>query len=327
MAVDLQPVWDRLAPTPLREAADTYHLQFYAMGTDCKIVYRAANWAAAERFRELALRWLARFEEAYSRFRPGSLISRINAAAGREPVAIDAETESLFALCDWFHWSTHAVFDPTTLPVLRLWDYHQSKPVLPTEAQLKQALSLVGWKRVRREAGSVFLPEPGMALDLGGIGKEYAVDCVMAMALEQGFADVLVDFGHDLRVHGHPPEGGAWRIGLEKADDPGRCWSGVAVTDRAVCTSGDYLRHVVIDGRTYGHVLDPRTGYPVAHGVRSVAVIAPTCTEAGMLATAGLIMGPQEGLSFLESYYQAEGCLTLQDGTRLTTRRFMDYVI
>jgi thiamine biosynthesis lipoprotein len=316
-----------LAATPLRAAADIYHLQFRAMGTDCRIVYRAASWAVAERFRERALRWLAHFEETYSRFRPDSLISRINAAAGVEAVAIDAETESLFALCDWFHWSSQGVFDPTALPLLYLWDYHEPHPVLPTGGQVERARALLGWKRVQREPGSIYLPERGMAIDLGGIGKEYAVDRVMALALEQGLQDVLVDFGHDLRVHGAPPEGGAWRIGLEKADDPGCCWGGVAVSDRAVCASGDYLRHVVLDGRTYGHVVDPRTGYPVSHGVRSVTVIAPTCTEAGMLSTTGFIMGPEEGLAFLDAYYQAEACLTLQDGSQLTTRRFMDYVI
>ena len=327
MAVNLQPVWDRLAPTPLRAAADTYHLQFRAMGTDCKIVYRATSWASAERFRELALRWVAQFEETYSRFRPDSLISQINAAAGERPVTVDAETESIFALCDWFHWTTHGVFDPSALPLHRLWDYHNPQPVAPAERQIEQARALIGWKRIVREVGSIFLPTRGMAIDLGGIGKEYAVDRVMGMALAHGLEDVLVDFGHDLRVHGKPPEGGAWRIGLEKADDPGRCWGGVALVDRAVCTSGDYVRHVVINGRTYGHIVDPRTGYPVSHGVRSVSVIAPTCTEAGMLSTASFIMGPDDGLAFLDAYYQAEGCLTLQDGKQLSTRRFMDYVI
>lgn len=327
MAVNVEPVWDRLAPTPLRAAADTYHLQFRAMGTDCRIVYRASSWASAERFRERALRWVANFEETYSRFRGDSLISRINAAAGVAPVAIDAETESILALCDWYHWTTHGVFDPTSLPLQRLWDYHDPQPVEPGEEQVEQARALLGWKRVVREPGYVFLPVRGMAMDLGGIGKEYAVDRVMGLALAHGLEDVLVDFGHDLRVHGKPPEGGAWRIGLEKADDPGRCWAGVAVADRAVCTTGDYVRRVVIKGRTYGHIIDPRSGYPVSHGVRSVSVIAPTCTEAGMLSTASFIMGPEDGLAFLDAYYQAEGCLTLQNGTQLSTRRFMDYVI
>lgn len=327
MAVALQPIWEALAATPLQAAGDVFQLKFRAMGTDCSMVYRAASWASADRFREQVLRWLAQFEETYSRFRPDSLISRINAAAGVAPVKIDAETESIFSLCDWFHWTTHGVFDPTTLPLLRLWDYHKAQPVLPPGEQVDRARALLGWRRVQREPGSIYLPEPGMAIDLGGIGKEYAVDRVMSQALQYGLQDVLVDFGHDVRVHGQPPEGGAWRIGLEKADDPGQCWGGVAVTDRSVCTTGDYLRNVVVDGRVYGHVVDPRTGYPVSHGVRSTCVIAPTCTEAGMLSTASFIMGPVDGLAFLESYYQAEGCLTLQDGTRLSTRRFMEYVL
>lgn len=327
VVLDAPGVWDRLSETPLQSVADVYHLQFHAMGTECRIIFRAPTWAAADRFRIAALRWVAQFEETYSRFRPNSLISRINDAAGAHAVAIDPETEALFSLCDWYYWSTRGLFEPTALPLLRLWDYHAENPVLPADGQVAAARALLGWPRVRRKPGTIELPERGMALDLGGIGKEYAVDRIMAMALDTGFQDVLVDFGRDIRVHGAPPEGGAWRIGLEDARDPGRCWAGVAVSDRAVCASGDYQRNVVIHGRTYGHVVDPRTGYPAAHGVRSVAVIAPTCTEAGMLSTCAFILGPREGLDFLESYHQAEGCLSLQDGTRLNTRRFMDYVI
>lgn len=328
MALALQSsVWDRLADTPMRETAGVYQLQFRAMGTDCKIVFRAVSRAVAGRFREQALRWVADFEERYSRFLPDSLVSRVNAAAGIEPVTMDPETASLVSLCDWFHWTTYGVFDPTALPLLRLWDYHQAHPVMPSADQVRQALSKVGWSKVRWDKHSIFLSEQGMAVDFGGIGKEYAVDRVLEMAREYGFGDVLVDFGHDLRVVGEPPEGGSWRIGLEKPDDPGCCWGGVAIRDRAVCTSGDYVRHVVINGQTYGHVVDPRTGYPVSHGVRSVSVIAPTCTEAGVLATAGFVLGPEEGLAFLDSYYQVEACLTVQNGERRTTRRFMDYVI
>ena len=107
---------------------------------------------------------------------------------------------------------------------------------------------------------------------------------------------------------------------------PGRCWAGVAVRDRAVTSSGDYLRGFEIGGRRYGHILDPRTGHPVANGCRSVAVIAPTCTEAGILSTTAFILGPREGLDFLEHQYQAAGCLW-DEARCLQTRRFHEYLI
>ena len=322
MAVTLQD------PAPgLASVADGFHrLEFKALGTVCKIDFAHASRARAEEFKTQVLAWLADFENRFSRFRPDSLISRINRAAGREWVEIDAEAVSLFALCDWFHWVTREIFDPTSLPLLQLWDYHAARPVIPSDAQIRQAQALIGWKKFRREGSRVMLPEPGMGLDVGGIGKEYAVDRVIELAAAHGIADCLVDFGHDLRVRGEPPEKGPWRIGLEDPADPASCWGGVALRNRAVTSSGDYFRNFEIDGRRYGHILDPRTGQPVANGCRSVAVIAPTCTEAGILSTTAFILGPRAGLDFLEAQYQAEGCLW-NETHRMQTRRFHEYLI
>src|SRR6202021_3549306 len=110
--------------------------------------------------------------------------------------------------------------------------------------------------KVQRRPGGIFLPRRGMALDLGGIGKEYAVDCVVNLAIQRGIRNVLVDFGQDVRVHGHAPDKKFWWIGLESAQQPGKCWSGVAVTDQAVATSGDYSRYFIHNGVRYGHILD-----------------------------------------------------------------------
>lgn len=303
-----------------------YRLDFQAMGTVCKIDFALPSRARAEDFKIQVLEWLDGFENQFSRFRPGSLVSRINQAAGREWVEIDDEAASLFALCDWFHWVTRGIFDPTSLPLLQLWDYHAANPVIPSDDQIQQALDHIGWKKLQRDGTRVFLPEPGMGLDVGGIGKEYAVDRVIEIAAAHGIASCLVDFGHDLRVRGEPPEKGPWRIGLEDPRDPNRCWGGVTVRDRAVTSSGDYFRHFEIDGRRYGHILDPRTGRPVANGCRAVAVVAPTCTEAGILSTTAFILGPREGRDFLELQYQAAGCLW--DETRcIQTRRFHEYLI
>ena len=297
-----------------------------AMGTDCRIEFRSASRAAARAFCADSLAWLEEFERKYSRFLPDSMISAINRAAGREGVAIDAELEGIFSLCDWYHWVTAGVFDPTALPLRRLWDYKAANPVVPSDGQIAQALSLVGWRRVERASGSVRLPLAGMAIDIGGIGKEYAVDRVAAMAADMGIRDVLVDFGRDIRVLGQPPEGGPWRIGLEHPLLTDKCWGGVALRDMAVATSGDYRRLFVRDGKRYGHIIDPRTGRPADNGCRSVSVVAPTCTEAGILATAAFVLGPQDGLDLIEKSHHAAGVVwTDAQGTR--SRRFDHYEI
>lgn len=306
--------------------ADFESVRFNALGTVCQVDFEARSAADAADFRDWILAWVQRFEQRFSRFRPDSVVSRINAAAGGDWVAIDAETESLLTLCGAFHRMTQGAFDPAVLPLLELWDYRAAPARPPDEETVARAMERCGWARVEHRVGHVRLAVPGMGLDLGGIGKEYAVDCVMQEGLRRGIRNILVNFGHDLRVQGGPPEGGGWRIGLEDPTDPGRCWNGLALRDRAVTTSGDYLRNFTAGGRRYGHILDPRTGWPVSNGCQSVTVVAPTCTEAGLFSTAAFILGAEEGLDLLETHYGVHGCIW-HNNRRYETRRFHELLI
>jgi thiamine biosynthesis lipoprotein len=281
--------------------------------------------AAAKTLPDSIVEWVANFEARYSRFIPTSLVSQITSAAGKEWVPTDPETDQLLALCHEAHFITRGTFDPTALPLIKLWDWKASPPIVPDDAAIETAMKKVGWRRVQRAPGKVFLPEPGMALDLGGIGKEYAVDQVSRLAAQSGASSVLVDFGHDVRVYGPPPEKKpAWHIGLEDPAQPGRCWTGLAVNNQSVATSGDYLRHFVRDGKRYGHILDVRTGRPVSNGCRAVSVIAPSCTLAGMLSTTAFVLGPEEGLRLLDATYQTAGCILTEFG-RFASRHFYDF--
>jgi thiamine biosynthesis lipoprotein len=299
-------------------------LSFHAMSTICQVHCQAPDPAAAYAFQEEVLQWVGWFEARYSRFLPGSLISRINDAAGKEWVDVDLETDALFNLCQEMIFFTRGVFDPTALPLIRLWNWKAKPPVVPTGEAIRDALSLVGWSKVQRRPGAIFLPRAGMCLDLGGIGKEYAVDRVMTLALQRGFVNVMVDFGQDVRVHGQPPGKPAWHIGLQDPRDLNRCWKGVATSNGAVATSGDGVRHFVVNGRRYGHILDPRTGYPVNNGTLSVSVIAPHCTFAGILSTTAFVMGLKEGLEMISLCPGVEGCITTETA-RNQTRKFHAY--
>ena len=165
-----------------------------------------------------------------------------------------------------------------------------------------------------------------MCLDLGGIGKEYAVDVAVSMAVQHGIEHLLVDFGQDIRAQGQPPGRPAWHVGLENPKAPGACWGSVAVTRHAVATSGDYLRHFTHQGRRYGHIIDPRTGYPVASGCLSVTVIAPTCTVAGILTTAAFILGPKDGFNLIHGYAHASGAIVTEHGN-FNTPRFHEHLV
>lgn len=303
-------------------------LGFTAFATVCEIQYAASeNDPQAKAFELAASNWVQAFEAKYTRFRPTSLISRINAAAGQSWVEIDEDMEEMLRLCDALYTLTQGILDPTTLPLMRLWNWKSETPKIPGDDDIAAARKLVGWKKVQRERGRIFLPEQGMALDFGGFGKEYAVDIVAQIALNHGITSVLVDFGHDLRALGTPPGRPAWHIGLEDPMRPGTSWSSVAVAgSRGIASSGDYIRCFRLGDRRFGHIVDPRTGWPVSNGCQQATVIAETCLHAGVLSTAAFILGARKGIELIQSFPGAEGLL-LSDSARAQTRGFFQYVV
>ena len=315
------------APAGGTGSAPLRRLAFPALGTNCEIKYSAPKGEGqALSFERAVTAWVTGFEAKFSRFRSDSLVSRINAAAGREWVPVDEETEALFKLCDTLHFMTQGVLDPTTLPLLRLWDYRTENPRLPTDEEVYTARKKVGWKKVQRSPGKVFLPEPGMALDLGGFGKEYAVDIAAQIAIEQGITSALIDFGHDLRAVGTPPDRPAWHIGLEDPHRPGTTSGSIAVIGKGVASSGDYIRRLVVEGRRYGHIIDPRSGRPVANGCLQATVVTGSCLQAGALSTTAFVLGAAKGIEFIQSFPGAEG-LIVTEHARAQTRGFFQHVV
>lgn len=315
-------VRDRIARTVTRVVADGLHtLTFTAMSTHCQVKCATGDAKLARAYQDEILSWVAWFEAKYSRFIGDSLISQINDAAGEHWVEVDPETEALFNLCQEMIFFTRGVFDPTALPLMKLWNWKAESPVLPADEAIRAARELVGWRKVERRPGGIFLPRSGMRLDLGGIGKEYAVDRVLTMGLDRGLPNLLVDFGQDVRVAGQPPRGEKWIIGLEDPHAPGKCWTAVAVNNEAVATSGDYVRHFIHAGKRFGHIVDPRTGHPVDNGVLAVSVVAPHCTFAGILSTAAFVLGPREGMDVMGLCPGVDGAI-ITDKNTFTTRGF-----
>ena len=309
------------ADVPLRRC------DFRAMGTSCFVQYATTDALAGAAYEVAARNWVMTFEARYTRFRDDSIVGRINRAAGNgQWIEVDAEMERMLEMAGMVHFMTRGIVDSTAGPLARLWDYHTPRPVLPTEAVVRETLALVGWSKVEREPGRVRLPRAGMSLDFGGWGKELAVDSVTQLATEHGIRDVLVDFGHDIRVTGQPPGRPAWHVGLEDPFTSGALWGSIGLSDLAVASSGDYQRGFTIDGQRYGHILDPRTGRPVANGLHQVTVVAPSCLQAGMLATAAFVEGPSRGLDLIQETMGAEGCM-VSSHAKHQTRGFFHHVV
>jgi FAD:protein FMN transferase len=247
---------------------------------------------------------IRRIEATYSRFRPGSLVSRINAAAGKPgAIEVDAETASLLDYAQRLWLLSEGRFDLTSGVLRRAWDF--SRAVLPTPEQLAEARRLTGWQRVQRDGRRVRLPEAGMELDFGGIGKEYAADRAAAVLIDWGQRSGWVNLGGDIRVLGPRPDGTPWVFGIQHPRKAGSTIASLPISQGALATSGDYERCIEVDGQRYSHLLDPLTGWPVA-AWQSVSVVAPLCVAAGSLSTIAMLRGAgaltwleEQGASYL----------------------------
>ena len=268
---------------------------------DGKSALRAAGEAIAE---------VARIEAKYSRYRPGSVVSRINAGAG-SAVEIDAETRGLLAYADACFVQSGGLFDATSGVLRRAWRFDE--PRVPDDAQIAPLLRLVGWGRVELGESHVRLPERGMELDFGGFGKEYAVDRAAAVLRAANVESALVNLAGDLMVLGPQPDGSPWRVGIRHPRRDGALIATLPVASGALATSGDYERFIEVDGVRHCHVLDPRTGR-AARGFRSVTVHAASCLVAGSASTIAMLKGREGGLAWLRDLGLPHFCV-LEDGS------------
>jgi thiamine biosynthesis lipoprotein len=280
-----------------------FRFAFTAMASPNTVQLWAADEADARRAADAAIADVARIEAKYSRYRNDSLTAQINRSAGAAAVPIDPETAALLRYADRCHALSGGRFDLTSGALRKAWNFGQIPPRLPDEATLAAARARVGWPDVEWNEGSIRLPRPGMEIDFGGIGKEYAADRAAALGLEHGIAHGLVNLGGDVRVIGPQPDGAPWRVGISHprpaAGGATAAIAGIDLADGAVATSGDYQRFMEIDGRRYCHLLDARTGRPVECW-QSISVVAPMCVVAGSCATIAMLL-QDDALPFLDA--------------------------
>lgn len=285
--------------TKLSRQGDLWRGSFFAMAGPCEVLMDGPGEREARLALKHARAEAGRIEKHFSRYRDDSIVSHINSSRG-EPVEVDEECARLLDFADHLYQISGGSFDVTSGVLRKVWTFDGGSRV-PARDAITALLAFVGWDKVTWSAPWITLPR-GMELDFGGIGKEYAVDRV-ADELEREFAgSFLVNFGGDLRVTASRADGRPWTVAVER---PGRGGEGIEQIDMqsgGLATSGDAKRFVMHEGRRYGHILDPRTGWPVANAPRSVTVQAATCVEAGLLSTLAILQGPEAGLFLQENH-------------------------
>ena len=263
--------------------------RFRAMAGPCEVLIETLDATEARTVTERVAGCAWRIEDKYSRYRRGNVIDEINTAGGRA-VTVDEETGKLLDFAATLYDLSDGLFDVTSGVLRRAWTFDGGTRV-PTQADIDALLPLVGWDKVQWSRPQLRLP-PGMQLDFGGIGKEYAVDQAVQIARNTCSRGALVNFGGDLAVSRPRADGRPWRVGIENPAVRTRAASRVLdLRHGALATSGDTHRFVLADGTRYSHILDPRSGWPVRDAPRSVTVAAGTCTQAGMLTTLAVLAG------------------------------------
>ena len=273
------------------------------MGTLVQIRVYTTDEAGAAAAMEAALAEIGRLERLMTTWRPDSDISRVNQAAGVAPVVVAPETRECVQRALEFSRLSGGAFDISYYALQGLWKFDEDlAPRLPDARELRRRLALIDHRRIHLDptANAIYLERPGMAINLGGIGKGYAVDRATAILRARGFPDAIVQAGGDLMLAGSQ-DGRPWTAGIRDPRGPREEYFAIAaVTDHAFSTAGDYERFFIKGRRRYHHVIDPRTGYP-ARAARSVTVWAPDATTADGLDDAILILGPERGLALVES--------------------------
>jgi FAD:protein FMN transferase len=260
---------------------------FWAMASPCEVLLPWADHAEARECGALVAAEAWRIEKKFSRYLNDSVVARINASRGIA-VDVDEETASLLDFASQCHQLSDGAFDITSGVLRHAWKFDGSDRI-PQASAIERLLPLVGFSKLTWEAPHLLLPA-GMELDFGGIGKEYAVDRAYDLLAARRSAPFLVNFGGDLRTN-RPPPNGPWQVGIERPDTDRDAAMILELTHGALATSGDSRRYLLKDGVRYGHILDPRTGWPVKNAPRSVTVAASSCTEAGTLSTLALLHG------------------------------------
>jgi thiamine biosynthesis lipoprotein len=276
-----------------------WRASFTAMASPCEVLVETEDKDLALRLGIHARDEAQRIDRKFSRYRADSLVQAINTGHG-QPRRMDPETARLLDFGAALWKLSDGRFDLTSGALREAWNFDEG-PVTAHPERIPALLERIGWQRVTWEAPMLTLPA-GMEIDLGGIGKEYAVDLVADWVVTQTDCPVLVNFGGDLRCTGAAPARGAWHVGIESIQKSGEAVRRIDLKSGALATSGDARRHIEIDGVRYGHIFDARTGWPARGTPRSITVAAATCSQAGSYSTLAMLQG--EGA---EAFLASEG--------------------
>ena len=280
----------------IEQKSDHIMGRFWAMASPCELLIETQDSMLANHLTSVAYAETKRIEQKFSRYLPNNPMANINDSQGK-PIAIDNEFFRLLELANSCFQLSDGLFDITSGVLRQAWTFDGSDN-LPSPDAVKVLMPFIGWGKVKYDQSSITVAK-GMELDFGGMGKEYAVDCVAKLCTEHApTTSVVVNFGGDIQVNRARHNKQPWYIGIESPNDA-EATKVLKIISGGLATSGDARRYLLKNGKRYSHILNPETGYPVKNAASSVTIAAPHCIQAGLLATMALLKGPNAEV-FLE---------------------------
>jgi thiamine biosynthesis lipoprotein len=295
------------APATLHEARPL-------MGTIVEITAEAPEAAGLRAGVDAAYREMARLSDMMNHYNPKSVVSAINAAAGRAPVTVPPELMSVLQMARKVSDVTDGAFD-ITIGSLRGWRFDPEHPQMPARAAIATQLPRVDYHflKLDAKANTAFLQRSGMRIDLGGIAKLPILHAGMRVLERHGIHSAMINGGGDIEVlgktHGRP-----WHVGIRDARRPDRLYGVVSLTRGFVASSGDYERYFMRAGRRYHHILDPKTGYPT-RDMHGVTLIADRLQDVNGFSAAIMVLGPKRGRELIETSAGLQGVIFAGDGS------------
>lgn len=280
------------------------------MGTRFEITVVAPNEEIGYINIDEAVSEIQRIEKIISSWDGSSETSLINKNAGIKPVKVSPELFGLIERSVRISALTDGAFDITYASMDQIWKFDGSMKAVPNESDIKKSIAKIGYQKIILDAekSTVFLPEPGMKIGFGAIGKGYAADKAKQLLVSKGVKGGIINASGDLTTWGTKVTGEKWLVGITNPLNKERVFGWLPIVESAVATSGNYEKYITLNGKKYSHIIDPRTGYPTS-GISSVSIFAKQAELCDALATAVFIMGRDVGLHMINQMNGVEAII------------------
>ncbi|WP_298487284.1 FAD:protein FMN transferase [uncultured Maribacter sp.] len=300
---------------------EPYKQTMKLMGSRFDITVVAKDSLEASYFITLAVNEITRIEKLISSWDKNSETTLVNKNAGIAPIKVSNELYELIERSLKISKLTDGAFDISYASMDKIWQFNGTMTQMPKAKQIKQSVAKVGYKNIilNKEESTVYLKQKGMKIGFGAIGKGYAADKAKALLVKKGVISGIINASGDMNTWGKQPNGEEWKVAITNPMDKNKAFALLPITNGAVVTSGNYEKFVMLNGKRYTHIIDPRTGYP-SSGIISVTIFAPKAELADALATSVFVMGKEVGLNRINQLPNIE-CVIVDDIGEVTTSK------